>query len=216
MYADDSARDVNTLERRERLAQGAIYAVIGVYSLTATGQSLDLGGVINMADTSAEPLALIYKAVIAANLAVFPLSVIAVAMWIHRAHANLWNVGIAHLEFTPGWAIGWYFIPIATYFKPYQAMRELWQQSHLGDGSNPTDGPTLLKTWWALWVMSHFLTIIGSLLDAPSGGSDVRLADSIELLASLAMLGAAVMLTHIVREITNAHAAGIGVAHVFE
>jgi hypothetical protein len=60
-------------------------------------------------------------------------SIIAVAMWIHRAHANLYEAGAEGLQFTPGWAVGWYFIPFANLFKPFQAMRELWTRSHAED-----------------------------------------------------------------------------------
>ena len=50
--------------------------------------------------------------------------------WIHRANYNSHRLGAENMEFTSGWSIGYYFIPILALFKPYQAMKEIWQTSH--------------------------------------------------------------------------------------
>ena len=34
-----------------------------------------------------------------------------------------------HESFTPGWSVGWFFVPIMNPWKPFQAMREIWQAS---------------------------------------------------------------------------------------
>ena len=78
---------------------------------------------------------------------------ILVLTWIHRANYNARQLGAADLHFTPGWAIGWYFVPIAWFWKPYQAMTEIWRASR-----NPSDwrGETvspLLPWWWVLWIV---------------------------------------------------------------
>lgn len=77
--------------------------------------------------------------------------------WIHRAAGNARALGATGLEFTPGWAVGWYFIPILNLWKPYRAMKEIWQAS-----ANPADWrlerpPALLRWWWALWLIDSVL-----------------------------------------------------------
>ena len=47
----------------------------------------------------------------------------------HRANYNARQLGAADMRFTPGWAVGWHFIPIAWFWKPYQAMTEIWRAS---------------------------------------------------------------------------------------
>ncbi len=77
-------------------------------------------------------------------------------MWVHRANRNAHALGAKGMQFTPGWAVGWYFIPIANLWKPYQAMKEIWQASH-----NPrtwgTEPAGLVSNWWTLWLLTNFL-----------------------------------------------------------
>lgn len=73
--------------------------------------------------------------------------------WIYRANQNLQAVWDQRMEFTPGWAVGWYFIPFANLFKPYQAMKEMWAVAH----REPAQGNTLLQSWWTLWLISNFI-----------------------------------------------------------
>lgn len=72
-------------------------------------------------------------------------------MWIYRMNFNLRAQTDKHMEITPGWAVGWYFVPIASLFKPYQAMREMHAVSHEGEAT--TD--ELLKWWWGFWLVSN-------------------------------------------------------------
>ena len=92
--------------------------------------------------------------------------------WIVLAHRNLAGLGARYVEFTPGWAVGWFFIPVACLWKPYQAMKMLWRCSCSVTRPEIHDPPAVLPTWWTLWI-------IGSLL----GNVVMRLtwrADSVE------------------------------------
>jgi hypothetical protein len=73
--------------------------------------------------------------------------------WIYRSNKNLRALSGESMAFTPGWSVGWYFIPIANLWKPYQVMKEIWNVSHKG---NATDHG-VLGWWWALWLISNFL-----------------------------------------------------------
>ena len=82
------------------------------------------------------------------------LSFVFVGRWIYFSNKNLRAFGAVGLSFRPGWAVGWYFIPIANLWKPYQAMKEIWQAS-----SDPLDWsrqqtPGLMPVWWALWLIA--------------------------------------------------------------
>jgi len=61
------------------------------------------------------------------------------------------------MEFTPGWSIGWYFIPIAALWKPYQAMKEIWITSHATDESNNNISTSILPLWWFFWLLNGLL-----------------------------------------------------------
>jgi len=73
--------------------------------------------------------------------------------WIHRTNKNIGALSGVQLRFTSGWSVGWYFIPIANLFKPYQAMKELWYVSH----KNESTTDSLLNRWWFLWIISNFV-----------------------------------------------------------
>jgi hypothetical protein len=83
---------------------------------------------------------------------------VAVLCWIYRANSNARALGAASMRFTPGWAVGWYFIPIFNLWKPYQAMKEIWRAS-----ANPPDWQSqgrspLLPWWWFLWIVTILLS----------------------------------------------------------
>ncbi len=61
------------------------------------------------------------------------------------------------MEFTPGWSIGYYFIPILTLWKPYQAMKEIWKASKKPSDWASQNTSGILPIWWTLWLISNFL-----------------------------------------------------------
>jgi hypothetical protein len=57
-------------------------------------------------------------------LAVFIITGIVFLKWIHAANRNARAMGAQGLRFSPGWALGYYFVPVLSLWKPYQAMKE--------------------------------------------------------------------------------------------
>ncbi|MGB0798912.1 MAG: DUF4328 domain-containing protein, partial [Planktomarina sp.] len=51
---------------------------------------------------------------------------VASGMWIYRAAHNANQISPSETRITPGWSVGWFFIPVASLWKPYQAMRHTW------------------------------------------------------------------------------------------
>jgi predicted Zn finger-like uncharacterized protein len=95
--------------------------------------------------------------------------------WIYRANTNLGKLSGQPMHFTPGWSVGWYFIPIACWFKPYQAMKEIWDRSH----KNQFNTGSILGLWWAFWLISTFLSDFA--------GKAIMEADSVREYTSSAM-----------------------------
>ncbi len=54
---------------------------------------------------------------------------IAFLKWIYRAYKNIKGFGAEGLRFSPGWAVGYYFIPILSLIRPVQVMSEIWRAS---------------------------------------------------------------------------------------
>ncbi len=82
-------------------------------------------------------------------------------MWFHRAHRNLPALGAHNLRFSPGWAVGYCFIPIVSLYRPYQVAEEIWKASdpNLTDESSWQTANTspLLGWWWGLFLISGFV-----------------------------------------------------------
>ena len=94
-----------------------------------------------------------------AYLVILFITAIIFLKWIYRANVNCRSFNAVGMEYRPGWAIGWYFIPIFAFWKPYQAMKEIWAVSQ-----NPVDwgiikrrGSPLLRWWWFFWLVTSFL-----------------------------------------------------------
>ncbi|MEQ9509202.1 MAG: DUF4328 domain-containing protein [Alloalcanivorax xenomutans] len=81
-------------------------------------------------------------------------AMILVARWIHRANQNCRRLGAADMRFTPGWAVGWYFIPLLSMWKPYQAMKEIWRASAAPAEWRRQPTPMLMPVWWGMWLLS--------------------------------------------------------------
>ena len=88
---------------------------------------------------------------------VFIVSGFFILRWIHRANYNARQLGAENMKFSPGWSIGYYFIPILTLWKPYQAMKEIWKASKEPSDWTSQSESNILTLWWLLWLISGFL-----------------------------------------------------------
>ena len=79
---------------------------------------------------------------------------VVVLVWIYGANRNAHSLGAAGMRFTPGWAVGWYFIPIFNLWKPYQAMKEIWKASADPGNWHAQLRSPLLPWWWFIWIVS--------------------------------------------------------------
>ncbi|HLK58579.1 MAG TPA: DUF4328 domain-containing protein [Chthonomonadaceae bacterium] len=80
-------------------------------------------------------------------------------VWMYRAYRNLFALGTQGLSFSPGWAVGSFFVPILNLFRPYQAMSEIWRCSDPRSVSYGTLGwqrvPIAARVgfWWGCWLL---------------------------------------------------------------
>ncbi|MCG9738149.1 DUF4328 domain-containing protein [Shewanella insulae] len=88
---------------------------------------------------------------------VFIVSGIMILKWIYRANFNARQLGATDMNFTPGWSIGYFFIPIFCIWKPFQAMKEIWLASHDPERWSLSDSSSTVNLWWLLWIVSNIL-----------------------------------------------------------
>lgn len=89
------------------------------------------------------------------------ISAVTFIQWFRRAYFNLHSL-VPNLTFTEGWAAGSWFVPMISFFRPYQIMVELYnttieklEERKLIENKN--FNISFLKLWWALWI---FVSVI--------------------------------------------------------
>ncbi|MBV8141724.1 MAG: DUF4328 domain-containing protein [Verrucomicrobia bacterium] len=122
--------------------------------------------------------------------------------WIYRAYKNIQGFGAEGLRFSPGWAVGYYFIPILSLIRPVQVMGEIWRASDDPRDWQRKPGSWLITSWWTLfllytgvtqvslevaiqastndqWTLAAVLAILGDLFSIPLSIAALRLVTEV-------------------------------------
>ena len=85
--------------------------------------------------------------------------IVAFLQWFIRAYQNLDRFGY-HTRYTSGWAIAFWFIPVANIFIPYQMSKEIWYKTQQ-ECVTQVQGHGLVRLWWLLFVLGHISIRVG-------------------------------------------------------
>lgn len=129
--------------------------------------------------------------------------VIFVGCWTYRASANAHSFS-NEMTISPGWAVGWYFVPIANLFKPFQAMREIWLASHFRGYWHDERTPPPLIAWWTLWIVTNIAGNISLQLTMMDSAASLATIELLNGAITLAKLPLSLILIQIVRKIARA------------
>jgi len=122
--------------------------------------------------------------------------------WIYRAYKNIQGFGAEGLRFSPGWAVGYYFIPILSLIRPVQVMSEIWRASDDPRNWPRRPGSWMIASWWTLfllytgvtqvsleiaiqastndqWTLAAVLAIVGDFFSIPLSIAALRLVTEI-------------------------------------
>ena len=82
-------------------------------------------------------------------LIVYVASAVAFLMWQFRVSGNIRRFGMPSQQFSPGWGVVTWFVPIVNLFLPYQVMAELWRGSNATtrEAWNKSTVPVALGVW---------------------------------------------------------------------
>lgn len=89
------------------------------------------------------------------QLALIGFTAIVFLRWVFISAKNAQSFSDHLMSHSPGWCVGWYFVPIMNLFRPYQAMKEIWQASQARPNEDWFDAPTpgVVNAWWGLWIL---------------------------------------------------------------
>lgn len=184
-------------------AVSAAFVIGGVVTIAWPDWGFDLGdgeGTLSIGMTLIGLLALV-------ELPLRIILIIIFLIWLHKAYSNLSPLKARHLQFSPGWAVGWWFIPFANLVKPFQVVREVYNESDpdfdpdSGFLNLPAGTPFEIGVWWAAFLLSGFAYRIS---DRMFGDGDVPGSESFALVFTIGAVfatGAAILAAYIVRSI---------------
>lgn len=134
------------------------------------------------------------------RLALFLFCIIMVCRVTYRLMRNVHTVDANTPEVTPGWAVGWYFIPFANLVMPANAMSEIYHHTKrlVGDDSSERSP---IPAWWSAWLLSLILERISLAISGGFNGENFSATTfGLDTLASLASLCAAFFLLRLMRK----------------
>ncbi|WP_295526015.1 DUF4328 domain-containing protein [Novosphingobium sp. Chol11] len=139
--------------------------LIGALALHILWTVLSFGyGVLTFTDNGSAIGDALGAALLLNFFAVLPtlcLIVVAAALWVWRAHANLRDLGFPSLAYAPLWAASSWFVPGINLVIPPRAMRELWRNGQAADQRPDQPPVAAISGWW--WCL-----IGGALFEAIS------------------------------------------------
>ena len=131
----------------------ALYGCAGFYALSAAALPGNLAQLAPAAEHERSTGQTLYlqstpsSDFAAVGLGALVLTAIVFLVFFHRAYSNLATLGAAERRYTPGWAVGSWFIPILSLFRPKQIANDIWR------GSDGSPVPAVFHWWWALWLV---------------------------------------------------------------
>lgn len=79
-------------------------------------------------------------------------------MWVYRANVNCRGFGAAGMRFSPGWCVGYCFVPFLCLFRPCQCRDGIWRVSENPKNWKNEESHSIISVWWGLWLVSAALT----------------------------------------------------------
>ncbi len=161
-----------------------IYVGVTIVSILSSYVEMDLLSMAQFSINLAQANDLRQCALWLLHAVTFVITGIAFLRWIYRANSNCHGFGAQGMKFSPGWSVGWYFIPIVLIFMPYQAMKEIWRVSRNPEGWQNESGGPLLRWWWGLWIASNIFEQLSIRMSLNSSTMDALMASTVVSIAS--------------------------------
>lgn len=209
------ADGIDLLGRRARIVNGLLIAGLALTVAVLAGEIGEAKGAIMLSNPDPSGLEQFYGLLLLAHSGVAIITVVFFAMWIYRAAANVVAADVLGFNFTPGWAVGWYFIPFANLVQPFVAMRQIWNASHNG-GSDLDRGDPILTLWWTAWLTSNIAANISMQLSWRATTTEMfDLSLYLGIASSILSLILFPVGMRLVERITTAQRERLSAAHIF-
>ena len=123
--------------------------------------------------------------------------------WLYRSRANLDALNVTGLNYSPGWCVGWWFIPVANLVMPYRVFSEIDRGSRWRDKWVEHGTPGLVTTWWLAYLF-YGLLLRGSQALAKDNKDLMLIAIGMEIVARVLAIIAALSFARLVLRVHEA------------
>jgi hypothetical protein len=187
----------------------ACYFVEIIYNIVFISYFPDLGESESLTN-SEMAMSFLALGLLSLKVVAYIATIVVFLIWLHRVYKNLIALNVQSLQVSPGWAVGYWFIPIVNLFKPLQIVNEVYHGSNSEDlkdgyGFSNTSTTMLLGFWWACWLASNVAGRIASALE--KAAKDVTQTSVVVYIASLSFgIMAGLLLIFVIQEIDRRQA----------
>lgn len=133
--------------------------------------------------------------------AVYLATVVVFLMWLYRVSNNVAAFGEPR-QTSAGWAVGYFFIPIANLFMPYQAIKEIWKKSDPAAADSllySVSPPGFFPAWWGFWLASNISS--NAYFRMKMAEASPEALATIGILSEVLSIAAAVFAIQVIKEI---------------
>lgn len=132
------------------------------------------------------------------DFALFLATAVAVLRWLYLAAANARRIGAQDMMGSPGWTVGWFFVPFANLVMPLLMVRELWKASARPRDWQAEPVPATTGLWWAAWLGSGITGAISLRLNLMADPAVWAAADGFAVVSAICAIPSALLLAHII------------------
>jgi hypothetical protein len=131
-------------------------------------------------------------------------SAITFIMWFRRAYWNLSQK--INLNYSDGWAAGCWLVPFLNLWRPYQMMKEMYNEARQYLANENSGGETLLGMrflgiWWTAWILNSILGQAASRMTMHSNSFEEYLnATVMDMISTSISIPAAMLAIKVIRD----------------
>ena len=140
-------------------------------------------------------------------------SIFIIGGWIYLSSKANHLLEIKNLKYSPGWCVGWYFIPFANLVIPYRALKQIYKASFNVENWQKIKIPHAFPAWWTTWIIGHMIAAVSAVslsinlvkLDEPLSYEDLNLISYFKISINFFEILCAFFLLKIITVISNNH-----------
>ncbi|MES1156303.1 MAG: DUF4328 domain-containing protein [Alphaproteobacteria bacterium] len=132
----------------------------------------------------------------------------------YRMVSNLHKLNSTYADMSPGWAIGYYFIPFANLVMPLRGVEQIWKGTFAELTNDVPPSPKgAIGWWWGCWIAANILENIASRLSgqgllstssSPLTPEAISVENGVEAIAEIFTLLACVFMLRLFGKLTKA------------